>query len=161
MNEPMATNPVQTTPTTTEQTTPTTAGADDALEGLTTQQMIEKLSGIMGAEAQGMTEAETFRIQQEARNQITDTREMFREELPDATNGQAMDFIEGMMSFDPARVIRALKAALRTEAEVTQNEARGGGEELHVQTGGSGRGSSGPGIHSMGDAVVAAANLFR
>ena len=168
MNEPLATNTGQAggAPGAGDATG---GGAGDATGGggvpadLTSQQMIDKLGGMLGADAEGIQENERFQLQQQARNQIGDTKEIFKEYLPDATNGQTMDFIEGMMGNDTEMVIKAVMAAVKVMQEKEEQDAKTGAGDLNVQTGGSGKGAGGTqqASKSMNESVLRAADLFK
>lgn len=129
---------------------------------LTTQQMIDKLAGILGGGSQqGMSEEEEFRIQQTARNFITDTQSVFRDELPEATRGQIMEFTEGLMSSDAGMIIRSVMAAMRTAEEKEANQEKTTGKDLPVQGGGGGKGVGQKAPRNLDQAALLADNLFR
>ena len=143
-------------------------GADPNAQGgagnptdMSTQQMMDKLGGLLGADAEGVAEDEAWRLRQDARNHIDDAMRVFDDQLPDATNGMAMDFIEGMMAQDYTQVIKAVMAAVKVSQEKEENDKRTNGGDLKVQTGGSGKQGEQKPPKTMGESILAAADQFK
>ena len=146
----------------------TGGGADPNAQGgagnptdMSTQQMMDKLGGLLGADAEGVAEDEAWRLRQDARNHIDDAMRVFDDQLPDATNGMAMDFIEGMMAQDYTQVIKAVMAAVKVSQEKEENDERTNASDLKVQTGGSGKQGEQKAAKSMGESIVNAADMFK
>ena len=128
---------------------------------MSTQQMMDKLGGLLGADAEGVAEEEAWRLRQDARNHIDDAMRVFDDQLPNATNGMAMDFIEGMMAQDYTQVIKAVMAAVKVSQEKEENDKRTGEGDLKVQTGGSGKQGEAKAPKNMGESILAAADQFK
>ena len=125
------------------------------------QQMMDKLGGMLGADAEGVQEDEAWRLRQDARNQVDDAMRVFDDQLPDATNGMAMDFIEGMMAQDYTQVIKAVMAAVKVTQEKEETDERTSAGDLKVQTGGSGKQGEQKAAKTMGESVLNAADMFK
>lgn len=139
----------------------TPQGGAPAGGDMSTQQMIDKFSGLLTSDPENVTEDEKFRIEQTARNKISDMREDLRETLPDATNGQMMDLIEGIMNEDVGMVVKAVMAAMKVAEEKQSQSAQERKGDLKVQTGGSGKQGEQKAAKSMGESVVNAADMFK
>jgi len=129
---------------------------------MSTQQLIDHIMKLRGADEVGMNQEEEFRARQETRNFIMDTQAIFQEELPDATRSQMQQFSEGMINMDPAIIIRSVLDAARVMDEKDTNAMKMESKDLHVQGAGSGRGGSArKSPRSVQEASLMASQLFR
>lgn len=129
-------------------------------ENLTTQQMVDSLAKMLGADAEGINENDEFRIQQQARNQITDLQSSISDELPDATRSQVNQMVAGMVNSDPIKVINAVRDAMKVEEENQTNARRANSGALKVQGGGNGKGGETTTPRNMNEAVINASRMF-
>ena len=136
------------------------AAAGGAPQELTTQQMIDSVAKVMGADAEGMTEEQDFRIRQEARNMVTDIQSAVGDELPDATRSQVNQLVDGIMNTDPIRIINAVRDALKVTDEKQSNARKQSSGKLNIQGTGAGKGGEKVAPKSMAEAVVSAARQF-
>lgn len=135
-------------------------GAGGQEEQLSTQQMVDGLAKVLGADAEGVDENQEFRIRQEARNQITDLQSSISDELPDATRSQVNQMVNGWINNDPVKVINAIRDAMKVEEEKQSNARRTNSRDLKVQGTGNGKGGETTAPKNMNEAVVNAARLF-
>lgn len=142
---------------------PNAGGGEQGAGGgteLTTQQMVDGLAKVMGAEAQGITEEQEFRVRQEARNMITDVQSAVSDELPDATRSQVNQLVNGIVNTDPVMIINAVRDALKVAEEKQSNTAKQSMGALKIQGTGNGKGNEQGSPKSMNEASVMASRLF-
>lgn len=109
---------------------------------------------------EGINENDEFRIQQQARNQITDLQSSISDELPDATRSQVNQLVDGMVNSDPVKIINAIRDAMKVEEEKQTNARRANSGALKVQGGGSGKGEEAAAPRNMNEAILNASRLF-
>ena len=136
------------------------AGGAGGEEQISTQQMVDSLAKVLGADAEGMDENGEFRIRQEARNQITDLQSSISDELPDATRSQVNQMVNGWVNNDPVKVINAVRDAMKVEEEKQTNARRSRVGDLKVQGAGNGKGNESAAPRNMNEAVINASRLF-
>ena len=134
------------------------AGGGD--QSPSTQQIMDSLAKVMGAEAPGINENDEFRLRQEARNMIEDTQKSVRNELPDITESQINLFTEGMINQDPVQIINAVRDALKVMEESQANEKKQQAGSLNVQGTGNGKGGGQNAPRSLQEAALQASRLF-
>ena len=141
-------------------TDPNAGGAGAPEEQLSTQQMVDGLAKVLGADAEGVDENQEFRIRQEARNQITDLQSSISDELPDATRSQVNQMVAGWVNNDPVKVINAIRDAMKVEEEKQTNARRTNARDLKVQGTGNGKGGETTAPRNMSEAIVNASRMF-
>lgn len=129
-------------------------------EELTTQQMLGAAAKILGVDATGMNEEQEWRIQQEARNLVSDIQQAIDDELPSATLSQVSLIVEGIVKTDTVRIIHAVRDALQIDRDMQAIEKRLSAGALKVQGTGDSNGGQQESPRNMGEAVVNASHAF-
>ena len=132
-------------------------GAGGGAPELTSQQMMDSVSKILGAEEEGVTEEQEWRIRQEARNMVSDIQKAAGDELPEATTSQINTLVDGIVNTDPVKIINAVRDAMKVAEETQANEKRSSAGSLKVQGTGDGKGQQQQAPRSMNEAILNAA----